>query len=381
MIQLNNKANCFGCTSCASICPHDAIKMQPDSMGFLYPVVNEDKCVNCGLCEKTCPLSDLSKSLKGKTKWAYCLYNNDLKILLESSSGGLFWELSKYIIENGGVVYGVVYDKDWFVRHERATEFSKLQKFRGSKYVQSSLGDTFKSVEVDLKNDKLVLFSGTPCQIAGLKKFLRKDFEKLYTCDLLCHGVPSPSVYKDYISFVKKKRKSEIVNINMKDKTESWGNQSLRIYYVNNTSEQGTSLTYLWNRVFFSNLTLRPSCYVCNFVDYDRCSDFTIGDYWNIKKYHPDFYNHNGVSLILIQTYKGFELFNAIKENFKYRQIKRGEYPQDSLEVPVAVPPLRDCFWEDLSNKGFTFVARKYFGYEDRTWKLFIRKMKMKFNR
>lgn len=167
----------------------------------------------------------------------------------------------------------------------------------------------------------------------------------------------------------------------MKDKTEGWGKQSLRIYYENNTSEQGTSLSYLWNKVFFSNLVLRPSCYTCKFVDYNRCSDFTIGDYWNINKFHPEFYNKNGVSLILIQTNRGLDIFNAIKGHFTYRPLKHGEYPQESLEKPVAMPLLRDYYWKDLFQRGFVFVARKYFGYEDRAWKLFFRKIKMKFHR
>ena len=381
MITIGNKSSCCGCTACYSACPQDAISMRFDSEGFKYPVIDANKCIECSLCERVCPLIGLDKLQKRKTEWAYCLYNNDPKKLIESSSGGIFCELSRYVIENSGVVYGAVYDKEWVVRHERATEFSCLNKFRGSKYVQSDLLGTFKSVEADLKNGNLVLFSGTPCQIAGLKKFLLKDYKNLITCDLLCHGVPSPLVFKDYISFVQKKRGSKIININMKDKTEGWGKQSLRIYYENNTSEQGTSMSYLWNRVFFSNLALRPSCYTCKFVDYDRCSDVTIGDYWNINKYHPGFYNKDGVSLILIQTNRGLDIFNAIKGNFTCLQLMRGEYPQESLEEPVKEPSLRDRFWKDLSLKGFSSVARKYFGYEDRIWILFIRKFRMKLHR
>lgn len=381
MINIIDKTSCCGCTACYSACPQDAISMCFDSEGFKYPAIDTNKCIECGLCEKVCPLIESDEQIKRKTEHAYCLYNNDPVKLISSSSGGIFSELSKYIIENAGVVYGAVYDNEWTVCHKRAAALSQLQEFRGSKYVQSDLRDTFKSVAADLKANKLVLFSGTPCQVAGLKKFLHKDYTNLITCDLLCHGVPSPLVFKDYISLIQKKRRNMITNINMKDKTEGWGKQSLRIYYENNTSEQGTSLSYLWNKVFFSNLALRPSCYACKFVDYNRCSDLTIGDYWNINKFHPEFYNKDGVSIILIQTDRGFDIFNAIKEHFTYHPLMHGEYPQESLEQPVEKPVLRDCYWKDLSQRGFTFAARKYFGYEDRAWKLFFRKIKMKFHR
>lgn len=381
MINICDKTTCYGCTACYSACPQNAISMRFDSEGFKYPVIDTNKCIECCLCEKVCPQIGLDEQIKRKTEWAYCLYNNDPVKLINSSSGGIFCELSQYIIENGGVVYGAVYDNKWTVYHERATVLSQLQKFRGSKYVQSDLRDIFKSVVTDLKSNKLVLFSGTPCQVVGLKKFLHKDYTNLITCDLICHGVPSPLVFKDYISLIQKKRKNMVTYINMKDKTEGWGKQSLRIYYEDNTSEQGTSLSYLWNKVFFSNLALRPSCYTCKFVDYNRCSDFTIGDYWNINKFHPEFYNKDGVSLILIQTNKGLDIFNAIKEHLTYRPLMYGEYPQESLEQPVEMPLLRDYYWKDLYQRGFAFVARKYFGYEDRFWRLFFRKIKMKFHR
>ena len=294
----------------------------------------------------------------------------------EFSSGGVFEEISHFIIRQRGIVYGVVYDTDWIVCHKRIDNISDLNKFRGSKYVQSDLKDVFQTVYSDLKSNRLVLFSGTPCQIAGLKSYLRKDYENLVTCEVICHGVPSPLLFKDYVSFIQKERKKIIAHINMKDKTNGWGNQSLKLVYKDGSTEHGTLLTNLWNRIYYSNKALRPSCYSCKFTDYSRCADIALGDYWNLNKFHPEIYNKNGVSLILIQTSKGINVFNNIRDSFFKIKLNIGEYPQESLESPIKIPLERDLFWQDYFEHGFKFISKKYYGYENKKWKLFLRAIK-----
>lgn len=376
MIHIKDKSDCCGCTACANICAHNAIVMQRDVYGFQYPIVDEDKCINCRLCEITCPLNNEKIKLQIETKEAFGLYNKDVEKHKLSSSGGVFEELSHFIVQHGGVVYGVVYDTDWIVCHKRIDNILELNEYRGSKYVQSDLRDVFQTVYSDLKSNRKVLFSGTPCQIAGLKSFLRKDYENLVTCEIICHGVPSPLLFKDYISFIQKTRKKLIACINMKDKTNGWGYQSLKIVYKDGSKEQGTLLTNLWNRIYYSNKALRPSCYSCKFTDYSRCADITIGDYWNLNRFHPEIYNKNGVSLILIQTLKGIDLFNCIKDSFLKIKLNTGEYPQESLESPIKIPSGRNLFWQDYFDYGFVFISKKYYGYENKKLKLFIRSIK-----
>lgn len=376
MIHIKDKSDCCGCTACANICAHNAIIMQHDAYGFQYPTIDKDKCINCKLCELTCPLINEKIKLKIKTKEAFGLYNKDIEKHKLSSSGGVFEEISHFIIRQRGIVYGVVYDTDWIVCHKRIDNFSDLNKFRGSKYVQSDLKDVFQTVYSDLKSNRLVLFSGTPCQIAGLKSYLRKDYENLVTCEVICHGVPSPLLFKDYVSFIQKERKKIIAHINMKDKTNGWGNQSLKLVYKDGSTEHGTLLTNLWNRIYYSNKALRPSCYSCKFTDYSRCADIALGDYWNLNKFHPEIYNKNGVSLILIQTSKGINVFNNIRDSFFKIKLNIGEYPQESLESPIKIPLERDLFWQDYFEHGFKFISKKYYGYENKKWKLFLRAIK-----
>lgn len=220
MITIKNPADCCGCTACASVCAHDAITMKPDALGFLYPEVDEDKCTDCGLCEKVCAFHDnYDKSLNLPQPDAYAARYKDMKEVETSRSGAAFIAISDYIIEQGGIVYGVGYTDHFRVVHKRATTKEERDEFKGSKYVQSDLTGIFRQVKEDLKSGKTVLFSGTPCQTAGLHSYVGKKLrENLVLVDIVCHGVPSPYVWRDYLAYLEKKHNSEIYYVNFRDK-------------------------------------------------------------------------------------------------------------------------------------------------------------------
>lgn len=220
MINKINPADCCGCTACASICVHDAISMEPDALGFLYPKVNESRCVDCGLCEKVCQFNDnYDRSLNLQQPIAYAARHKDIDEVMKSRSGAAFVAISDYIIEQGGVVYGAGYKDHFRVAHKRATTKEERNEFRGSKYVQSDLTGVFRQVKEDLKSGLTVLFSGTPCQTAGLNAYVGKKLrENLVLVDIVCHGVPGPFIWRDYIAYLEKKQGDEIVVVNFRDK-------------------------------------------------------------------------------------------------------------------------------------------------------------------
>lgn len=221
-----NKEDCCGCSACLNICPKHAIYMKHDEKGYLYPEIRKDSCVNCGLCEKVCPLKDKEKNKKFE-KIAYGVKNKDEHERAKSSSGGVFVEVAKYILNNDGVVYGVEMNNDFQVKHGRATTIEDARKFQGSKYVQSDKHSIFCMVQKDLKEGKEVLFTGTPCEVAGLKKYLRKEYDNLYTLDLICHGVPSSELLNAFLKGKEKLYSSQITELKFREKAYGWRNQEL----------------------------------------------------------------------------------------------------------------------------------------------------------
>ena len=307
MIIINNKQDCCGCGACSQICKKKCITMTQDCEGFLYPNVDLNLCTNCGLCEKVCPIIHQYEP-KTSPIISYAFQSSNRELIENSSSGGAFTILSQWVIEQNGVVFGARFDSDWNVVHDYTETLSGLSRFRGSKYLQSNINNTYNLAKDFLKNGRIVLFSGTPCQIAGLKHFLQRDDKNLITVDFVCHSCPSPKVWQKYLLETSRKFNfKDIKRVSFRSKKNGWNNYSIEI--------QGDKFTYLkpnkkdwFMRGFLSNLFVRPSCSKCPARNYKSDSDFTIGDFWGIEKYHLEHFDNRGMSLILVNSHKAEQL-------------------------------------------------------------------------
>ena len=315
MKEIIEKSMCCGCHACMNICPKHAISMYEDEKGFKYPKINQDKCINCGMCKKVCPI--LNNKEVEKHIDAYACYNKNYEERINSSSGGIFILLAKEIIKRKGIVFGATFDKDFNVIHSSIENEKELNKFMGSKYTQSTIGKIYKQVKEYLENNRYVLFTGTPCQIEGLKSYLRKDFAKLYTQDIVCHGVPSPKVWHKYLDYLTQLEKEKIRNIQFRNKDHGWSLYRTKVLFDTKTYSK-SHREDLFMKAFLSNICLRDSCYNCSFKKKYRISDITLADYWGVKNIHPKLYDNKGTSLVIINSDKGKELFNYIKDNLVY---------------------------------------------------------------
>lgn len=347
------KQLCSGCTACQWICKKHAISMISDDKGFLYPAVDKNRCVNCGACQSVCQTYD-DKSIKSHERIYYKAVTRDNDALLKSQSGGMFTVISDYILENGGIVYGAVFQGPDQVIHKRTETLSGRNEMRGSKYVQSDLQDVFAKIRKDLMSDRLVLFSGTPCQCDGLKRFLEKtksDMCKLLIVDLICHGVPSPLLWKDYIKYKERKHKGKIDKIIFRDKTFGWFShyESFWIKQRKYSSEE-------FKNLFNSNICLRNSCYNCLFSNLNRVGDITIGDAWKTKRTSINRETNSGQSMLIINTFKGVNVFNSIKEKIKYEQIKIEDYMQPQLLIPTHTNDNTEYFWNAYKRYGYGYI-------------------------
>lgn len=364
MTDFIHKYDCCGCTACANVCSRKAIVMKPDEEGFLYPSINTDICVQCGLCVKVCPVVRYDQHEFPQTEPdVYALHHKDEDVWEKSSSGGAFEALSNYIISQGGCIFGAIYNERWEVVHSMAETREQAKAFRGSKYVQSDLRGIYPQVKRELKKARLVLFSGTPCQCAGLRGYLRKTYPNLFVVDIMCHSVPSPKVFAEYIHFVQKKADSAIESINMKDKTYGWGQQNLRIVFEDGNEWFDTPISNLWYSIFLSKYVARPSCYKCRFTNIFRPSDITLGDYWSIQESHPEFYDKRGVSFLFINSDKGQNLFSNVKRYYVHIRSNLALCSPWNLFHPVEAPAQRDAYWCDFKGKGFRYTSKKYFQY------------------
>ena len=311
MIELHDKADCTGCSACANICPRGCITMSDDSEGFPYPEVNTDMCVDCGLCEEVCPM--INKPMPHDIKAVYGAKNKDDSVRFTSSSGGMFTVFAEEIINNGGVVFGAALDDNHTVKHIMVYSIKDLEKLRGSKYVQSLIGDTYAKVRSLLRSGKNVLFSGTPCQVAGLKKYLIKPFNNLITIDLVCHGVPSPMVYRKHLAELTSKAGEPITRVKVRDKSEGW-KQGETLFFTEHHKMGAPKREEPYMRLFLNNIIIRPSCGNCAFNNKRSQADITIADYWGIDKQFPEFDDDKGVTLVIINTDSGTSLFESIKD-------------------------------------------------------------------
>lgn len=318
MIRITDKAKCCGCETCALACPRHCIAMVEDDEGFLYPQVDSAVCVDCGLCDKVCPMraeAPAPHALLG----CYATVNADEKVRLQSSSGGLFAALAGSVLEQGGAVFAAEYDNCGEVFHSQADDLTGVRKMMGSKYVQSRMGSTYFSVKNVLGSGRAALFVGTPCQVAGLHSFLReKEYPRLLTVDLACHGVPSPGVWRRYLSETLGNGKGDIY-VNFRDKSTGWKHYSLTIKSGHKQiSEPASESAFM--KAFLSDVILRPSCYSCNFKNGGCHSDLSIGDFWGIVRCHPDWDDDKGIGITLVNTDKGREAL-ACLSGVSFREV------------------------------------------------------------
>lgn len=311
MATVNNPfvEGCCGCGACFNVCPKNAISFREDAEGFAYPSVDEGKCIDCSLCVKVCPV--LFPDGERLPLKVYAAKNRDLQERIQSSSGGMFLPLAREILRRGGLVFGVEFSEDFrSARHACASDADGVKRFSGSKYIQSDTERTYSRTKILLENGVPVLYSGTPCQIAGLRKFLRKDYENLYTVDLVCHGVPSSGIWRRYMD---ETALEGIASVNFRDKVTGWKRFSLvmkdssgKVLFSQREDEN------VFMEGFLKNLYLRPSCYRCPARKGRSGSDLTIADYWHLKKILPDFDDNTGVGLVLVNTVKGAKLFDSV---------------------------------------------------------------------
>ena len=336
------KKECCGCTACSKVCPFFAIEMKEDDMGFYYPTVDKNKCVDCGICEKVCPMRENYVGQDANPD-IYAVRNHNETVLNRSSSGGMFSMLAEWVLSQEGVIYGVAFDESFYVHHTRAVSMEKASKFCSSKYVESDISHIYENVLRDLSDGYTVLLTGTPCQISGLTKFLKikhVNTEKLYTCDNICHGVPSRKVWKTYLDILRNNyiaSDDEIIYINMRSKKASWKDRVMEVRLKKGNIDEVIQ-KFSFNRFFQSLLGTRPSCFNCKYTSYKRISDFTLGDFWNVEQANIAFDTEGGINVVFVHTEKGRQLFEKIRQNADVQKVTKQVCWQPHLEYAAKQP-------------------------------------------
>jgi len=365
-IDLIGIQKCSGCFGCFNACPYDAIEMIISEEGFYIPHVNKDKCANCGICQRVCPVISVAPLDRFPKPITYAAWSRNNKIRLTSSSGGIFSELANIILEHNGVVYGVVWNERFYPVHVRVTKDEKeiLEKMRGSKYVPSYVGDAYKRVIRDLSEGRKVLFAGTPCQVAALNNFVgcleKVDKSHLYTVDVVCHGVPSLIVWRRYFEYISKKMGGrKIISVKFRDKSAGWSNLTLRIEFDNGLHYVRSWLLdwFCWG--FLSNYYLNNICYDCPFSRIPRQGDITLGDFWGVPK---ELHDERGVSIVLVNSKKGKELIEEMSKRVVLVPVEFEEVIKGNLRIltgKLKKPKQRERIIATARRNGFEAVIRK----------------------
>jgi coenzyme F420-reducing hydrogenase beta subunit len=358
-----NKEDCCGCGACVNVCPQNSIIFKPDENGFLFPEVDMRDCINCDLCTKVCAFQSEVSSGREAIKTYVAIHKNN-NLLLQSSSGGVFSAIAEIVFAKDGVVYGCAWDENLETRHICINSAKELYKLRESKYVQSNIGKSFREVQAYLKNGKYVLFSGTPCQIAGLKRFLGKEYENLITAELVCHGVPNVAFFKSYIGWLENKVKGKITDYTFRYKSKI--GKAGKVFFQRNEKTMEKVIywpTDPYYSYFMYGHINRESCYECKYADAKRQGDFTMGDYWGIEKAHPEIDTQNGVSVLLVNTEKGIKLVEELKE---YLYLTPSTFEQAALEnvqlrQPIHKSNIRETILITWREGGFQAVADNFY--------------------
>ena len=360
---LPNMKECTGCSACYNICPSKAIKMEIRE-GFWYPYIEQDKCVKCNLCKNVCPVSMDESLPKSDDIEVYAGYNLNNDIRISSSSGGIFSVIAEKILSEGGVVFGAAFGSDFStVEHIKVDEIQNLKKLRGSKYVQSNIKRCFKECKRYLENGQKVLFTGTPCQIAGLKKFLRKDYDDLFTIDFICHGVPSPIIWKEYVKEIYSNCK--IKKVEFRNKLYGWENFLFCVEYENGDIIRISPTFEIYMQGFLNNLYLRESCYDCKFKTVKRCSEFTVGDCWGSDKICPEIDAYNGLSVLFVQNEKGKIFLQNILNDIKLVKVDTNLIVANNMAIVKSSVDNRNrrIFWKEYAKSlgNVSKLIKKYY--------------------
>ena len=350
---------CTGCTACASGCPKDAIRMERDREGFSYPVIDPEKCVRCGHCTAICPI--LHTREQKALPAAFAAWNRDDKVRKDSTSGGVFTALAEYVLESGGVVYGAAMDGKQHLRHIACFRKEDLWRLRGAKYVQSDLGDIYREVKKKLRS-RLVLFSGTPCQVDGLYRYLGSRPENLITCDLVCHGVPSPGVWEDMARSIEQRKGKGLQAVRFRNKVTNWKNSHFTTVYDDGTVDTAPLFATEYGRAFGRALFLRPSCHSCAYTNLNRPGDFTLGDFWGLKDDELPEEQEKGINLLLVNTAHGSHIFDQLPLSRQAFPVERAVAGNPRLASPIARPEERAAFFAAYALEPFDQVRKKYCG-------------------
>lgn len=361
MVNITDKTQCTGCTACTSVCVHKAITMCFDEYGHSYPNVDSSVCTDCGLCEKVCPMlhkERIPEDHQIDQLPVYAIYNKDYEVRKQSTSGGVFSILAEYIINKGGIIYAARFDEKFHILHDCFSSMDEIAPFRGSKYAQSDLNDTFRKIKKDL-SERCVLFVGTPCQVAGLKSYLIKDYENLYTCDFICMGISSPVIWEEYLDAFW--NRNTIRKILFKDKRNGWHQWQMLVEDLN-----GEHLCHGMDDPFFysylTHITYRPSCLECSYRTCKRISDITIADCWGIDQKNPSFDDNKGCTSIILQSNKAKDIFNDLVEKLVVADyniedvLKYNPY----IRKHIKTHPNRDKFYALRAKSGYKIAALKY---------------------
>ena len=351
------KNECSGCSACEKICPVGAISLVEDKEGFKYPEISEEKCIHCGQCDKICGF--VPPNRKMELSKAYGVKHQNIETRFTSRSGGAFVAFSNWILKQNGVIYGAAMQTDCTVKHIRAVSSFERDLMKNAKYVQSDMNDVYPLIAEDLNKDKMVLFSGTPCQVAGLYAYVNTkkiNTTQLYTCDLVCHGVPSPKVWKDYVRYIKDKYGEEIRVANFRDKSFGWDSHCES--FVLESGKKIVSRDY--TDLFYEHIMLRPSCHKCHFANVNRVADLTLADFWGIEKNNPEFDDNKGVSLVLVNSDKGKMLFEKSTSELDFFECELKNCIQPTLVRPSSASGRREEFWNDYQTIEFGEFLNKY---------------------
>ncbi len=354
-MEIMRENACYGCSACLQVCPYKCIDMINDAHGFMKPY-RTNECKKCGKCTEVC--IKLSKDIGEAPLNAFGVVNKDARVRIKSSSGGVFPLLAQRIIQTGGFVCGAVLDNDFVVRHKISNIENEISSFQGSKYVQSDLRGIFVKIMKILSEEKDVLFVGTPCQVHSIKLLSGKYARRLYTCDLICHGVPSPGMFADHIKYIEKIYGSTIDNFVFRSKKYGWRDYGTIINLKNSVNVKTKDLKS-WINIYLSNRFLNNECYKCKYADIQRYGDISMGDFWEVEKVFPQIDDNKGVSLILVNSRKGIEMFKTIRENIYFREIDKYEIIRNGL-THFDYYKDNENAWEEYHMNGYSYIIEKY---------------------